>query len=78
MKTAISIPDKLFRAADQYAENHGLSRSKLYAKAVAQFLGEHPSDFITKKLNEVYASEPAELDETVSTMQFSALKKEKW
>ncbi|MCI5211777.1 MAG: ChpI protein, partial [Candidatus Electrothrix sp. ATG2] len=35
MKTAISIPDKLFTAADQYAKKHGFSRSSLYAKALA-------------------------------------------
>lgn len=78
MKTAISIPDQLFRAADQYAQNHGLSRSKLYAKAVAQFLEQHPSKLITKQLDEIYSSEPAKLNETLSTMQFSSIEKEEW
>ena len=78
MKTAISIPDKLFRAADQYAKSHGFSRSKLYAKAVAQFLEQHPSELITKQLNEIYSSEPAKLNETLSTMQFSSIEKEEW
>lgn len=78
MKTAISIPDKLFRAADQYAKSHGVSRSQLFAQAVAQYLEQHPTDHITKQLNAVYASEPSEMDETISTMQFSAIKKEEW
>lgn len=78
MKTAISIPDKLFLAADQYAENHGFSRSNLYAKAVAQFLEQHPADYITKQLNKVYSVESSRLNKTLSTMQFSSIEKEKW
>jgi metal-responsive CopG/Arc/MetJ family transcriptional regulator len=78
MKTAISIPDKLFNAADNYAKNHGFSRSQLYAKAVAQFLEQHSSDLITKQLNEIYSTESAKLDDTVSTMQFSSIEKEEW
>ncbi len=78
MKTAISIPDKLFLVADQYAKSHGVSRSHLYAKAVAQFLEQQSSDHITKQLNEVYSSEPAKLNETLSTMQFTSIEKEEW
>jgi metal-responsive CopG/Arc/MetJ family transcriptional regulator len=78
MKTAISIPDNLFRVADQYAKNHGFSRSQLYAKAVAQYLDQHPSDHITKQLNEVYSSETAALNEILLTMQFSSIEKEEW
>lgn len=78
MKTAISIPDKLFREADQYAKSHGFSRSELFAKAVAQYLEVYPSDLITKQLNEVYSSEPVELNEVLSSMQFSSLEKEEW
>ena len=78
MKTAISIPDELFLAADQYAKNHGFSRSNLYAKAVAQFLEQHPTDYITKQLNEVYPTESSKLNKNLSTMQFSTIEKEKW
>ncbi len=78
MKTAISIPDKLFQAADQYAKNHGFSRSNLYAKAVAQFLEQHPTDYITKQLNEVYSDKSSKLDKTLSTMQFNSIEKEIW
>lgn len=78
MKTAISIPDEIFRAADKYAKNHGVSRSKLFTKAVAQFLEQHPSDHITKQLNAVYSSESVQLNETLSTMQFSSIEKDEW
>jgi metal-responsive CopG/Arc/MetJ family transcriptional regulator len=78
MKTAISIPDKLFVAADQYAKNHGFSRSHLYAKAVAQFLEKHPTDHITKLLNKVYTNQNSKLNKTFSAMQFNSIEKEEW
>ena len=78
MKTAISIPDKLFVAADQYAKNHGFSRSNLYAKAIAQFLDQHPADHITNQLNKVYKDRKSNLNDTVSTLQFSSIEKEEW
>ena len=78
MKTAISMPDKLFRKVDQYAKSHGYSRSQLFAKAVAQYIEAHPSDHITKQLDEVYSSEPAELNEILSNMQFGSIIKEEW
>jgi len=33
MKTAISMPDPLFEQAGNFAQEYGLSRSELYAKA---------------------------------------------
>ena len=78
MKTAISIPDKLFQSADHYAKSHGVSRSNLYARAVAQFLETHSTDHITKQLNEVYSSQSAEINSTISLLQFSSLEKEEW
>ena len=78
MKTAISIPDKLFVAADQYAKNHGYSRSNLYAKAISQFLEQHPADHITNQLNKVYKAKNSKLNSTVSSLQFYSMEKEEW
>ena len=78
MKTAISIPDKLFQTADHYAKSHGVSRSNLYAQAVTQFLATHSTDHITKQLNAVYSSQPAKLNETLASMQFSSIEKDEW
>ncbi len=78
MKTAISIPDNLFREVDQYAKSHGYSRSQLFAKAVAQYLEVHPSDRITKQLNAVYSAKPAALNATLASMQSSSIAKEEW
>ncbi len=78
MKTAVSIPDKLFAAADQYAKAHGVSRSNLYAKAIAQFLDQHPADYITSQLNNIYKDKQTKVNKTVSAMQFHSIEKEEW
>ena len=78
METAISIPDKLFIAADNYAKNHGFSRSNLYAKAVAKFLEQHPADHITENLNVVYTNQNSKLNKHLSSMQYNSIEKEEW
>ena len=78
MKTAISIPDKLFTAADRYAQKHGFSRSSLYSKALAQFLEQHPVDYITDQLNTVYPGESSELNRHLVDMQMNSIEKEEW
>ncbi|MRS12553.1 MAG: ribbon-helix-helix protein, CopG family [Actinobacteria bacterium] len=54
MKTAISIPDELFAAADALARELGQSRSHLYAQAVREYLARHSSDGITEALDAVW------------------------
>ena len=57
MKTAISIPDPQFEAAEQLAARLGLSRSELYQKAISEFIAKYSDEKITEKLNEIYAEE---------------------
>jgi metal-responsive CopG/Arc/MetJ family transcriptional regulator len=54
MKTAISIPDNLFEAAEKLARRLGISRSELYQRAVARFLEQQGSDVVRESLNAVY------------------------
>ncbi len=62
MKTAISIDDGLMREADETARLMGLSRSRLFALAVGEFLQQQRREQMLRRLNEVYANgvEPAE------------------
>jgi predicted transcriptional regulator len=62
MKTAISIPDDVFRDADHLAKRLKISRSELYSKAVADFLARNSGDDITESYNRAVAevSEPAD------------------
>ncbi len=57
MKTAISIPDKLFEEAEITAKNLGLARSQLYVKAIAEFIEHYDKEKITEKLDLFYENE---------------------
>lgn len=78
MKTAISIPDPLFQEAEQFAQENGLSRSELYARALQVYLEQHRPQAITQALNEIYAEEDSRLDPGFLVAQTSALPKEDW
>ena len=54
MKTAISLPDKVFFAAEETAQTLGISRSALYVDALTEYLKKNSRKNITQKLNEVY------------------------
>jgi hypothetical protein len=62
MKTAISIDGGLLQEADETARRMGLSRSRLFALAVGDFLQRQRREQMLLQLNEVYANgvEPAE------------------
>ena len=56
VKTAVSIPDPLFQAADRLARRRRISRSALYAEALELLLAANDTDVeITARLDEVYA-----------------------
>lgn len=53
MKTAISLPDDLFYAAERQAERAKKSRSQLYAEALSEYLAHHSPDEVTDAMNQV-------------------------
>jgi predicted transcriptional regulator len=78
MKTAISIPDEIYEAAEAAAERLGISRSRFYANAVAEHVQKYGSDGVTEKLDEVYADRPSTLDPALQRMQRSSVAEEDW
>lgn len=78
MKTAISIPDKVFSSADALAKSLGLSRSELYATAVAEFLSKHQDRQVTARLDSVYAEEDSSLSPGLTQLQAKSLAREEW
>jgi len=78
MKTAISIPDPIFQAAEGLAHRLGMSRSQLYAKAVAEYMDAHKNQNVTEILNELYQNEPSSLDKEIHSMQSQSFPKEEW
>lgn len=78
MKTAISIPDPIFEAAESLAANLGISRSELFTKAVADFIEQQKYKSVTAQLNAVYANETAALDPETAKMQYDSIGHEDW
>ena len=78
MKTAISLPDDLFQAAGALARNLGISRSRLFATAVAEYVARHRSTKVTERLDAVYASEESRLDPALAKAQRRAVKRSEW
>jgi predicted transcriptional regulator len=78
MKTAISIPDPIFEAAERLAQRLDMSRSQLYAQAVEIFVRTHHRSGITEALDRVYAKEPSGLDPQWSAAQAASLPADEW
>jgi predicted transcriptional regulator len=53
MKTAVSIPDDLFRKADELAGRMGKSRSEVYRDALADYVSRRDPGAITRALDEI-------------------------
>ena len=53
MKTAISIPDPIFHAAERLASKMKKSRSQVYSDAVKEYVARHGSNSVTEQINTV-------------------------
>ena len=80
MKTAISIPDPLFQAAERLADRLGVSRSEVFQRAVKAFLQAHKEEGVTEALNQVYGphKESNRLDPVLEHLQAASLPREEW
>jgi metal-responsive CopG/Arc/MetJ family transcriptional regulator len=78
MKTAVSIPDPVFEAAEAVAGRLSISRSQLYTRAIQEFLELHGSQDVTDRLDRVYADNPSTLDPGLMDMQRKSLADNPW
>ena len=78
MKTAISIPDPIFQAAELFAHHFGISRSELYAKAIEEYIASRRFMNVTAALNKIYGDEPSGLDDELYSMQIKSIPREEW
>ena len=78
MKTAISVPDPIFRKGDKLAKRLGVSRSHLYAMALQRLLDAHDDDAITTAIDGVLVSESSALDPTIQRIQARTLAEDPW
>ena len=78
MKVAVSIPDPVFDEADRLARDLKVSRSQLYADALAAFMSERGAAAVREKLDAVYGVETAPLDPALFRAQSLSLPVGAW
>jgi hypothetical protein len=78
MKVAISVPDSVFSAGERLARQLKISRSELYANALAEYVGARGAKSVKEKLDAVYAGQASSVDPALSAAQSRSLGNETW
>ena len=78
MKTAISIPEPVFKKADKLAKRLRISRSRLYSRAVADFVARHDDDAVTEAIDRVCETVDTSLPPDMAENARRMLKKVQW
>ena len=73
MKIVVTIPEPILEAAYRLARRREMSRSALFAEALAELLDSEESGEITVRLDEVYGNRPSELDDDLAALESSAI-----
>jgi hypothetical protein len=78
MKTAVSIPDDIFKKAERLARRMNKSRSQLFSNALADYVARHSSDQITEAMNQVCDQVGGETDGFTSVASRRTLERVEW
>jgi metal-responsive CopG/Arc/MetJ family transcriptional regulator len=78
MKTAVSIPDNLFKAAERLARRTKRSRSQLFSDALKEYVARHASEEVTEAMDRVCADLGEPADEFVSLAARRVLERTEW
>jgi metal-responsive CopG/Arc/MetJ family transcriptional regulator len=78
MKVALSIPDDVFESAESLGKRLGVSRSRLYATALAEFVAKHRGRKTTERLNAVYGTEDSSVDPGMRRLQHRSIDRDSW
>ena len=78
MKTAVSIPDDVFKGAERLAKRTKKSRSQLYSDAVREYVLRHSPDEVTEALNRLCDVLESTKDEFVSAAARRTLQRSEW
>jgi metal-responsive CopG/Arc/MetJ family transcriptional regulator len=78
MKTAVSLPDDVFAQAETYARSKHLSRSRLYAAALREYLARHDDDAVTTAIDAVCAEVSTELEPDLAEAARRTLLRNQW
>lgn len=78
MKTAVSLPDPVFEAAEKLAKRMKLSRSALYARAIEDYVLRSEPDDVTEEINRALDGVPTERDSFVNRAASDVLRRAVW
>ena len=78
MKTAISLPDAIFRDAERLARRLKKSRSQLYKEAVAEYVARHEPEAITEAMDRLVEEVDSRPDEFTSAVARRVLGRSEW
>jgi len=79
MKTAISVPDDVFVAAEETARQLGMSRSELYTRAVRAYIESNRRRRITQQIDRVLEEVGDDgVDPVLTRMQMASLPEGEW
>lgn len=72
MKTNISIPNRIYQAAEKLAKELGISLSELYTNALTAYVSEHQKKSVAEGIETSYITEPASIEPELVDMQIIA------
>jgi predicted transcriptional regulator len=78
MKTAVSIPNKVFERAERLARLTRKSRSQLFSDALTEYVARHAPDDITDAINRVCDEQGQPPDKFLSTAARRVLERSEW
>ncbi len=78
MKTAISIPDDLYEAAEALAHSNRKSRSRLFSDALREYVARHSPDAVTEAMDRVCEKAGAKDYAFAAAAARRALKRSEW
>jgi predicted transcriptional regulator len=78
MKTAVSIPDVVFRSAERLARRLKKSRSQLYAEAIAEYVARREPESVTAAMNAVCDDVDTRADPFVHAAARHVLEQSEW
>ena len=78
MKTAVSIPDDIFKGAERLARRTRKTRSRLFSDALKEYLARHAPDEVTEAMNRVCTEVKDTKDTFVSSASRRILERSEW
>lgn len=78
MKTAISIPDKVFADAERLSLRLKKSRSQIYTEAVTEYVARHDPEAVTDAMNRVCEKVDTQPDQAFAAAARRTLEAVEW